>query len=358
MKITNKQGKKNPNIKISFKRKLVALLLVITTLFSLSGCDKTSEKKTDGKTFTDSLGRTVTLPKNITRIAPSGQASFMFLFALCPDYLCGCTSEFDDSSKNYFEKKYQELPVIGQIYGGKSDFNPETLVSLHPDVVIDVGDAKDSMKEDFDKLQEQTGIPFIHIDGDLETYKDAYKTLGELLDMPTEAKKLSDYCENAYKEITTLAKNVTPADILFVTGTNGTNVIAKDAALSETINLFANNVCDLDSPSSRGSGNEVDLEQILTWNPTYILFNEDSIYDYVKFIDIWKDLDAIKNDKYFEVPVEPYNWMGYPPSVQRYLGMYWLFYKLYPDVADYSIDDKMTEYYDLFYHKCYVDIPD
>ena len=37
-----------------------------------------------------------------------------------------------------------------------------------------------------------------------------------------------------------------------------------------------------------------------------------------------------------EVPNGPYNWMGFPPSVQRMLGMMWMAKLLYPETVDYD----------------------
>jgi len=50
------------------------------------------------------------------------------------------------------------------------------------------------------------------------------------------------------------------------------------------------------------------------------------------------------------VPRYPYNWMGFPPSVNRYLGMLWLAQLLYPDVARYDLYYEAARYYALFYH--------
>ena len=50
------------------------------------------------------------------------------------------------------------------------------------------------------------------------------------------------------------------------------------------------------------------------------------------------------------VPFGPYNWMGFPPSVQRYLGMMWMSQLLYPDAAQYDLFEAVKEYYELFYH--------
>lgn len=50
-----------------------------------------------------------------------------------------------------------------------------------------------------------------------------------------------------------------------------------------------------------------------------------------------------------KVPVGPYNWMGFPPSVQRYLGILWLQKTLHPELADYDLKAEVQEYFKLFY---------
>ena len=64
----------------------------------------------------------------------------------------------------------------------------------------------------------------------------------------------------------------------------------------------------------------------------------------------WQTIPAIADQRYYEVPAQPYNWMGFPPSVQRYAGMLWLAKTLYPDAADYDLKEEIVKYYDLFYH--------
>ena len=41
--------------------------------------------------------------------------------------------------------------------------------------------------------------------------------------------------------------------------------------------------------------------------------------------------------------------MGFPASVQRYLGMMWLQNTLYPELADYDLKAEVQEYFKLFY---------
>ena len=92
------------------------------------------------------------------------------------------------------------------------------------------------------------------------------------------------------------------------------------------------------------------MEQILLWNPDVILFAPGSVYSTVGSDPAWQQVNAIKNGTYYEVPMGPYNWMGFPPSVQRYLGMMWIGQLLYPDTAQYDLYTEVATYFKLFYH--------
>lgn len=216
-------------------------------------------------------------------------------------------------------------------------------------VVIDVGEPKDTIVEDLDALQEQTGIPFVHVSATIETMGDAYRKLGELLGME-EAETLATYCDETYAMVKDVAEHVEKANLLYITGDAGLNVIAQGSYHAEIIDLLSNNLAVVDSPSSKGTGNEVDMEQLMLWNPDVILFAPDSVYASVGDDPLWQSLTAIQNGSYYEAPMGPYNWMGFPPSVQRYLGMLWMAKLLYPDAADYDLQAEVTEYFDLFYH--------
>ncbi len=64
---------------------------------------------------------------------------------------------------------------------------------------------------------------------------------------------------------------------------------------------------------------------------------------------MWKSLSAVKNGNVYEAPYGPYSWMGGPPSVQRLLSMIWLGNLFYPDVFDYNVDDRVKEFYSMFF---------
>lgn len=343
----------NKNVK-----RLLALVLALVMSLSLFACGQKQQKdKTDDGTqtettrvFTDSCGREVTVPADIQKVAVSGPLAQMVVFAIAPDKMVGVANAWDESAKAYFDAKYLELPLLGQLYGGKGELNLETLLAVEPDVVIDVGEPKDSMAEDLDALQEQTGIPFVHIDAYLASMDDTYAMLGDLLAMPNEAQGLADYCRYAYDKVKAIVGSVEKVNLLYVTGEEGLNVIARGSYHAEVIDMLCNNLAVVDEPSSKGTGNEVDMEQILNWNPDAVIFAPGSIYSTVADNENWQTIPAIRDGRYYEAPMGPYNWMGFPPSVQRILGMQWMAKVLYPDAADYDMYETTQTYFQLFYH--------
>ena len=336
-------------------KKLSALLLAVVMIFSLAACGSKTPKTDSNATriFTDSTGREVEVPAQIDKVALSGPLAQIVLFALCPDKLVGVSNAWSSEAQEFLDEKYFNMPQIGQLYGGKGELNLETLLQSGAQVVIDVGESKGSIKEDMDSLQQQTGIPFVHISADMQSYPQAYRMLGDLLGMKTEAEAetLATYCDEHYAMITELAGKVEKVKLLYLLGDTGLNVIAKGSYHAEILDMLTNNLAQVDEPSSKGTGNEVSMEQILTWNPDVVIFAPESIYATVKDDAAWQSVTAIKNGAYYEVPFGPYNWMGFPPSVQRYLGMVWLSKLLYPDAtADYDLFADVQEYYKLFYH--------
>lgn len=335
-------------------KKLVCVVLsVAVALGALTACSHSavSDASQQGeREFTDDAGRTVRIPEEITSVAVTGPLAQMVVFALAPDELVGIADEWDASAEKYFDEKYYHLPVLGQLYGGKGEMNMEELLNANPQVVIDIGEGKDSIAEDLNSLTSQTGIPFVHIDAYLASMNETYEKLGDLLGMQEQANELANYCANVYRTTTEIADSVEKANILYITGEQGHNVIAKGSYHAEAIDLLTNNLAVVDEPSSKGTGNEVDMEQILAWNPDKIIFAPDSAYQTVGDDPVWQQLDAIQSGNYYQTPGEPYNWMGFPPSVQRLLGMLWLTSTLYPEAAHYDLYEQTAQYFKLFYH--------
>ena len=267
--------------------------------------------------------------------------------------LVGVSTAYAEDAQSYLPAYIYEKAEIGQLYGGKGEMDLEALLAAAPDVVIDIGEAKKTTADDLTALTEQTGIPFIHIDATVATAPEAYRILGKLLGREEKAEELAVWCENTYAMITDMMMQVDAAGarkpLLYCLGDKGVNVIAKGSFHAETINFMSDNLAVVEEVVSSGAGNEVDLEQILVWNPEVIIFAPDSCYEDIALSPQWQSVGAVARGNFYKTPTGPYGWLSSPPAVQRYLGMLWLGHLLYPEYTEYDLQEEVTAYYKLFY---------
>ena len=336
-------------------KRFLTILLLLAMLMTLAACGNRAVPSSSGKTqeYTDSTGRTVTIPATITKIAITGPLSQVYILPLAGDMLVGVCNEFSADAAVYLPEEIFSKTEIGQLYGGKGEMDLEALLTAAPDIVIDIGEPKDSIGSDLSALTEQTGIPFIHIDATVQTTPEAYRKLGKLLHREETAEKLAQWCEKTYENITAMMKAVDADNarkgLLYCLGDKGTNVIAEGSFHAETINLMSRNLAVIEDVFPGGLGNEVDLEQILLWDPDVLIFAPDSCYDTIAEDPQWQSIASVVNGNYFKTPEGPYGWLSSPPAVQRYLGMLWLGELLYPEYTKYHFQEEITEYYKLFY---------
>ena len=332
---------------------LLAVLLVCSAVASGCGGAKTAAQNTGTRAFTDSLGRTVTLPEKITKLALSGPLTQIYMFPLCPERLAGFSTAFSEDAEKYIPKEYRSLPELGQLYGGKGTMNLEALLAAAPELVVDVGEAKDGMAEELDKLTEQTGIPFVHINATIESSPEAYRKMGELLGDADKAERLAAWCEKTLQRVNRCMEAVDAdgarKNVVYCLGPKGLNVLADGSFHAQIVSLCANNAAVLESPVPHGDGNEIDMEQLILWDPDVILFQHNSVCDEVGGSETWQQLRAVQSGEYYEIPCGPYGWISSPPAVQCYLGMLWLTDTLYPDYVDFDLKTEVTDYYKLFY---------
>lgn len=334
-------------------KKLIAFVLVVSLMLSIAGCGKSpvpAESVCETIRFTDDCGRDVELPDEISRIVATGPLAQIVLYTIAPDMLVGLASRWSATAEGIVPDAYLQLPYFGQLYN-TANLNLEELAFAGPQVIIDIGRVMSSGAEDMDTLQQQTGIPTVFLTSTAQSLPDTYRKLGQLLGREEKAQQLAAFCERVDSRTLSIMEQVGTNKVtaLYIKGEQGLNVLARGAAHAEVLDLLTENVAVVDTPSSKGSGNEVTMEQIALWDPELILFDADSIYDTVAGMDTWKELAAIASGNYLEVPEGPWNWLGTPPAAQRYLGMIWLTAELYPQYCDYDAKAEILEFYALFY---------
>lgn len=374
-------------MKKSFKKLLVLMMILVLSLNLLTACSKkegeikedtvekvaeTEDKEeikeeteeevvesdysfkiNDDGTVVDSSGRTVELPEKMERIVPAGNPAQMVIYSIAPDKLVGWSGMPSENELAYMDVKFATLPEFGTFYGKKANMNLEEIIKAEPDLIIDVGEVKDGIAEDMDGIQEQTGIPTIFLEGELNSLPEMYRTLGKLIGNEEESNKKADYIKNTIEDAKELSSNIKEEDkvrVYYGSGENGLSTNAAGTIHADILDIIgAKNVFENDG-EKRSSWEEISMEQMLQWNPEVIIITNDSIYDTITTDPLWESIDAVKEGKIYETPAEPYNWMGRPPTINRVLGIKWAGNLLYPEIYDYDMIEEAKEFYKLFYH--------
>lgn len=342
---------------MSFK-KISAFVMAFILIVSMTACgggnasaDKTTKEA--ARTFVDSAGREVEIPAEIDSIAPSGPLAQIVLYTACPDKLAGIAVDFTDSAKRLIDEKYWGLPIFGQFYGKNASLNMEALIAADPDVIVDIGESKDTVKEDMDGLQEQLNMPVIFIEATLDTMDEAYDKIGELIGDRSETEQLAAYCKEVSEKADQVNASLKDEDRLTVyeaLGDSGLNTNARGSFHAEVIDKAGGiNAADVEAVS-QGAGTEVSMEQIINWNPDVIIVESNDIYNLIKTDKAWGELDAVKNGRVYKAPTSPYSALGTPPSVNRIIGVLWLGNILYPEQYGIDITSEVQKFYKLFYH--------
>ncbi|MDR0561784.1 MAG: ABC transporter substrate-binding protein [Spirochaetaceae bacterium] len=312
--------------------------------------DRKPQSAPERTTFTDSAGRQVEIPAKLTRVSASGALAQMFLGAVAPELLCTIPAPFPPEQAEFMPEYLSKLPAIGQFYGA-ANLNLEEVAAIAPEIVIDVGEVKDSIGADMDAISKAIAVPTVHITATLESTPDAFRTLGKLLGQEAKGEALAAFCEKTLSTARQVMAQVgnNKKSALYCLGKQGLNVLAAGTFHTEVLDWLADNRAVLSNPASRGTGNETNMEQLLIWDPEIILFGFGSVYAVAPSDPAWRQMQAIRNNAYFEAPQGPYNWMGGPPSINRYLGMLWMLKILYPEYAQFDLYTETAEYYRLFY---------
>jgi iron complex transport system substrate-binding protein len=338
------------------KKRIALLLLTLGMVVALFPACSVSSGGTpaDHIVFTDSAGRDVALPQDITRVAPSGWVATMIISTVAPEYLVSVSSTPSSSQYKYLPRELLTLPTTGQMYGSKSTINLEALLDAAPQVIIDLGDSKDGIGKDMDMLQKQTGIPVIFIEADVTHMAEAYRSLGGILaGKADKAERIAAFIDETVATAYANAAKIPESErvgVMYTSGTSGLNTNARGSVQAQVLDLVgARNDIVVEEVSDRGGGNTISMEQLYLFQPDVILFAGGSIYDTVADDAVWIELSAIRNGRYYEIPNLPYNWLSNPPSVNMILGIWWLGNLLYPDIYDYDMAEKAQEYYSLFW---------
>lgn len=304
------------------------------------------------RSITDDAGRSVALPGSIRRVYAAGPPASMLLFALSPEKLVGWTTPWRDHEKPFVQQQYADLPTLGRLTGRGNTANVETVVAAKPDMIFDYGTVNPTYASLADRVQQQTGIPYLLLDGRFEATAASIEKLGAALGEPARAADLAGWVRAQLMLVDERLAKIPPARrprVYYGRGPRGL-----ETGLAGSINTeIIERAGAVNVATSLGSGGmtQVSLEQVLAWAPDVIVTIDPTFHASLRDDPLWRGVPAVQGGRAYLAPNAPYGWVDFPPGLNRLIGLRWLCALLYP--ADFPEDLRgfVADTYTRLYHQ-------
>lgn len=306
--------------------------------------------------MTDMAGRTVYVPAEITKALSTSPPSTNTIYMLAPDKLGGWNSNLTAEQKKYTPEKYQNLPVIGGWYSTYQG-NPENFISQNPSVILYDRANLGNSSPDVNNMQQMMGsipVAVVMSSTNATNYTPSIQFTGKLLGATDKSDKLVDFYKTVLSQVNGTASTI-PQDqkirVYYAEGAAGLQTDPSGSPHSQLIDLCGGiNVAQVQLKSGNGMS-EVNMEQVLQWNPDLIITNNAQFYSKVYNNSSWQNVKAVKDKKVYLAPTAPLGWFDRPPGVNTIIGIPWTAKVLYPDKFKSINMTKLTkQFYSEFYH--------
>ncbi len=340
--------------KMRIKRWTTAGLIMLLLSFSVvSGCQNTAVNTPSTAkpthVITDTIGRQVEIPINPERIA-----------CLCPEagYAIAMYGKADTivATSGGMQRDLLLVEMFPRIKGlpvPKSDevINIETLLSTKAELVIIKGDTT-SNEAEMEKLR-KVNIPAIALQfNSMAEQQYAMQMIAKILGTEAEGQRYTEYYQQTVAEVQKRVADIPDQDratiyhsTAEVTRTDTANTLAADWTNAAGVKNVS-----VDQNLKFSDGNHyAGLEQILLWNPDYILVNDPNLVGYIMGHEHWRPLQAVKNNRVLPLPIGVSRW-GHPNSLETPLVILWTAKLAYPELfKDWDMVQATQDFYNEFF---------
>ena len=305
------------------------------------------------RSVTDSAGRSVTIPEAVERVYAAGAPASIMVFALAPGKLLGWTRAMTAEEAAFLPTQYADLPALGRLTGRGNTANVEVVLAAKPDLIVDAGSTAPTFVSLADRVQQQTGIPYLLYDGTFAATAGSLRALGSAIGDAARGKLLAEYVERnlavVKARVATIPSERRPR-VYYARSPSGLQTALSGSINVEVLDLLgAINVAGTQNETS-GLAN-VSMEQVLAWNPEVVVTTDPAFFGSVWKDARWSRVAAVQNKHVYLSPQLPFGWFDFPPGPNRVVGLFWLANILYPEVFKDDLRKRVSEFYELFYHR-------
>jgi iron complex transport system substrate-binding protein len=286
------------------------------------------------RTFTDMIGRKVTVPESLTRVAllggPTGQIAYILG---ARNQLCAVTKSLKSSKLvNLMDPTVKNLVAPRSVSG---QVNVEELIVADPQLVI-AGDIDGSI------VEKKTRIPVAYLKSDMnqsiDKFKEEIRFYGTVFHKESRAEKYIQYLQKTVDRIQSRTKDISADKRKVVFNGYSSNhlvTLGGDTFMQKHIEAAGcRNAAEkiLSSGLKEGLHSglaEVSMEKVLEWNPDVLVIDfgvASDLYNDPK----WKSIKAIKSKMVFKQPMGVFIW-DRPTAESAVLYPLWLAKIAYPE---------------------------
>ena len=297
--------------------------------------------------FVDAAERYVVVPDRVSRVMTVSQPADVLVFVLAPDKLMNWSTPLARARRAYLPAKLARLPMIAAADPAEV---ARSVARLRPDLVIDCGPVSPEAAARAEQIQQQTGVPYIVLDNDIQTTPQTLRTVGAMLGAGERGDDLGKYADSAIDALrgTLLVAAADQRPLVYYgrgpdgleTGLLGSQAIA---AIDQA------GVINVAARLGGGELTRVTRDQIFAWNPAIIIAEQRSFYNSLLHSAEWRGLAAVAKKRVYLAPADPFGWIDDPPGVNRIVGLYWLVALFYPSQYQQELGANVDDFYNTFY---------
>jgi iron complex transport system substrate-binding protein len=319
-------------------------LLAICLLFLISA-------PLSARELGDATGRTVVVPDRVERVMAAGPNAAVPLYVLTPAKMVGWPSAPRPNEREFILPAARDLPELGRLTGRGDTANVEVVLKAKPDVIFDFGSVAPTYASLAERVEQQTGIPYLLIDGRLDKTPASVRLLGVALGVPERAEAIARYVEETEQLLNQRLKDLPEAArrrVYLARQPNGLETGLRGSINTEIIER-AGGINVAERATGRGGIANVSIEQVLAWAPDTIITWDANFFASYATDPVWAAVPAVVDKRVFLAPRLPFGWIDAPPSINRVIGLRWIAGLLYPDRFPEDIHQVAREFIKLFY---------
>lgn len=301
------------------------------------------------RTVVDAVGRTVEVPDHVARVFAAGPPASVAIYVVAPDKLIGWIRAPSEAAKAFLPQRYADLPIVGRLTGKGEKTDQELLKRLAPDLILDIGTVNSEYAALADRVQRDTGIPYLLLDGSLRQTPGLLRTVGDLLGATERGVALGAWAERALAETGGRTANLEPDQrrrAYFGRGAEGLET--GGAGFINVESLETAGLVNVAAALSPG-WHQVTPAEVAQWQPDLIVTEQPGLPTKLAADPAWSGVAAVHAGGVHVAPSAPFGWVEGPPGPNRLLGLYWLDAVAYSGAAQADLAERAREFYRLFY---------